>query len=142
MKKFLVTYLAPTSVIEEWKKTDPQKRKAAETEMQGDWKKWMTNHANIFVDKGAGVGKTRRVTAQGSAVTLRSPKKGVLPAWAERIRTSRRRFGYLNEMSAEFAWRCLAFPVLSPAFERRSGKSSSGSSNPTCPGTQTSICAV
>jgi hypothetical protein len=67
MKKFLVTYLAPASVIEEWKKTDPAKRKAAETEMQGDWKKWMTDHANTFIDKGAGVGKTRRVTAQGSA---------------------------------------------------------------------------
>ncbi len=67
MKKFLVTYLASASVIDDWKKTAPEKRKAAETEMQGDWKKWMANHANIFVDKGAGVGKTRRVTAQGSA---------------------------------------------------------------------------
>jgi hypothetical protein len=28
--KFLVTYLAPASVIEEWKKTDPENRKAAE----------------------------------------------------------------------------------------------------------------
>ena len=27
----------------------------------------MGKHAGIFVDKGAGVGKTRRVTAQGSA---------------------------------------------------------------------------
>jgi hypothetical protein len=67
MKKFLVTYLAPAAVIEEWKKTDPGKRKAAETEMQAEWKKWMTDHANVFADKGAGVGKTRRVTAQGSA---------------------------------------------------------------------------
>src|SRR2546423_4252655 len=65
MKRFLVTYLAPASVIDDWKKTDPEKRKSAETQMQGDWQKWMGKHAGIFVDKGAGVGKTRRVTAQG-----------------------------------------------------------------------------
>jgi len=67
MKRFIVTYLAPDSIFDEWKKTDPEKRKAAEEKMQGDWKKWMSDHAHIFVDKGAGVGKTRRVTAQGSA---------------------------------------------------------------------------
>src|SRR3954452_457231 len=66
MKRFLVTYLAPASVIEEWKKTDPEKRKAAEEKMRDDWMKWMSKNANIFVDKGAGVGKTRRATAEGS----------------------------------------------------------------------------
>jgi hypothetical protein len=66
MKRFLVTYLVPASVIDDWKKTAPEKRKEAEAQMQGDWKKWMSNHASIFVDKGAGVGKTRRVTAHGS----------------------------------------------------------------------------
>jgi hypothetical protein len=66
MKKFLVTYLAPASVIDDWKKTDPETRKAAEEKMRADWGKWMSKNANIFVDKGAGVGKTRRVTAQGS----------------------------------------------------------------------------
>ena len=33
MKRFLVTYLAPASVIDDWKKTDPEKRKAAESQM-------------------------------------------------------------------------------------------------------------
>ena len=65
MGKFLVTYLAPASVIEEWKKTEPSKRKAAEEKMQNDWKKWMTDHPKVFADKGAGVGKTKRVDAQG-----------------------------------------------------------------------------
>ena len=69
MKKFLVTYLAPASVIEDWKKTEPAKRKEAEEKMQGDWKKWMSDHMTMFADKGAGVGKTRRVTAQGTADT-------------------------------------------------------------------------
>src|SRR5262249_25431999 len=67
MKKFLVIYLAPTSVIDDWKKTDPEKRRPAEEKMQGDWKKWMIDHAKIFADTGAGVGRTKRITAQGTA---------------------------------------------------------------------------
>ena len=69
MKKFLVTYLAPASVIDDWKKTEPEKRKAAEEKMQGEWKKWMSDHTTMFVDKGAGVGKTKRVAAQGMSDT-------------------------------------------------------------------------
>ncbi len=67
MKKFLVTYLAPASVIEEWKRTEPETRKAAEQKMQGEWEKWMADHAKMFADMGAGVGKTKRVSAQGTA---------------------------------------------------------------------------
>ena len=69
MKKFLVTYLAPTSVIDEWKKTEPEKRKQDENKMQGEWKKWMGDHAKMFADTGAGVGKTKRITKQGTADT-------------------------------------------------------------------------
>jgi hypothetical protein len=69
MKKFLVTYLAPTAVIDEWKKTDPAKRKDAEGKMQTEWKKWMADHANMFADVGAGVGKTKLVTSQGTSDT-------------------------------------------------------------------------
>jgi hypothetical protein len=69
MKKSLVTYLAPASVIDDWKKTEPTKRKEAEEKMQGDWQKWMSDHMKMFVDKGAGVGKTKRVTAQGASDT-------------------------------------------------------------------------
>ena len=69
MKKFLVTYLAPTSVIDEWMKTEPEKRKQEEEKMQGEWKKWMGDHIKMFSDTGAGVGKTKRVTKQGTADT-------------------------------------------------------------------------
>jgi len=69
MKKFLVTYLAPATVIADWKKTEPAKRKEAEEKMQGEWQKWMSDHTAMFVDKGAGVGKTRRVNAQGASDT-------------------------------------------------------------------------
>jgi hypothetical protein len=67
MKKFLVTYLAPASVIDKWKNTEPRQRKESEEKMQGEWKKWMGDHMNMFADKGAGVGKTKRVTANGTA---------------------------------------------------------------------------
>ncbi|HEX9275168.1 MAG TPA: hypothetical protein VGA51_02080 [Casimicrobiaceae bacterium] len=69
MKKFLVTYLAPASVIDDWKKTEPEKRKADEEKMQSEWKKWMSDHMKMFVDKGAGVGKTKSVTARGTSDT-------------------------------------------------------------------------
>ena len=59
MKKFLVTYLAPTSVIEEWKKTDPETRKMAEQKMQDERKKWMSDDPRMFADKGAGDDKTK-----------------------------------------------------------------------------------
>jgi len=67
MKRFLVTYLAPASVLAEWKKTDPDTRKAAQGKMQAEWKQWMSDHANMFADVGAGVGKTKRVTGQGTS---------------------------------------------------------------------------
>ena len=69
MKKFLVTYLASAAVIDDWKRTEPAKRKEAEEKMQGEWKKWISDHTRIFVDRGTGVGKTRRVTAQGTSDT-------------------------------------------------------------------------
>jgi len=69
MKKFLVLYLAPVSVVDDWKKTDPAKRKDAEEKMQREWKKWTSDHAKMFVDAGAVVGKTKRVASQGSSDT-------------------------------------------------------------------------
>ena len=69
MKRFLVTYLVPASVMADWKKTDPTQRKEAETKMQAQWKKWMTDNAKMFVDVGAGVGKTKLVNNQGTSDT-------------------------------------------------------------------------
>lgn len=66
MKKFLVLYLAPATVLEEWSRTDPEKRKEAEEAMRSDWNKWMADHAAMVKDTGAG-GKTKRVVANGIA---------------------------------------------------------------------------
>ena len=69
MSRFLVLYSAPAAVVDEWMKTPAEKRKGAEEKMMQDWKSWMADHGKLFVDKGAGVGKTKRVTAQGVADT-------------------------------------------------------------------------
>jgi hypothetical protein len=69
MKRFLVTYLVPASVMAAWKDTDPAQRKEAQAKMQAQWKKWMTDNANMFVDTGAGVGKTKLVNTQGTSDT-------------------------------------------------------------------------
>ncbi|MEP6701567.1 MAG: hypothetical protein ABJB04_01170 [Betaproteobacteria bacterium] len=67
MKKFLVLYLAPVAVVDEWKKKPEAERKGEEEKMMGEWKQWMSAHAKDFADLGAGAGKTKRVTAQGAA---------------------------------------------------------------------------
>ena len=68
MKKFLVLYLVPASVLEDWSKTEPEKRKVAEEKMRGDWNKWMSDHAKMITDTGVG-GKTKRVSSSGTSDT-------------------------------------------------------------------------
>ena len=63
-KKFLVLYLVPTHVMEDWAKTDPVTRKAAEQRMQGDWQRWMSDHAKMITLTEA-AGKTKAVASGG-----------------------------------------------------------------------------
>ncbi len=65
-QKFIVLYMVPRSVMEDWAKTDPAARKGAEEKMRADWVKWMSDHAGMFVSTEAG-GATKRVTASGVA---------------------------------------------------------------------------
>src|ERR1700691_4525513 len=68
MKKFLVLYLVPPSVIGEWMQTAPEVRKAAEEKMRGEWNAWMASHAKMITDTGAG-GKTKLVSTSGVSDT-------------------------------------------------------------------------
>ncbi len=68
MKKFLVLFLIPQSVLAEWLKTDADKRKAAEDKMRGEWNEWMRKNAKKIGDTQA-CGKTKRVTASGVSDT-------------------------------------------------------------------------
>ncbi len=63
-KRFLALYLVPASVIEDWSKTDAEKRKPAEEKMRAEWNKWMENHAAMIVSTEVG-GKTKRVSQSG-----------------------------------------------------------------------------
>jgi hypothetical protein len=63
-KKFLVLYLAPPSVMEDWAKKDPGERKAAEEKMKAEWQKWMGAHSKMVISTEVG-GKTKRVTSSG-----------------------------------------------------------------------------
>ena len=67
-KKFLALYLVPASVMADWKKTDPDVRKAAEQKMQPEWGKWMGDHSNMITLTEAG-GKTKRITTSGVSDT-------------------------------------------------------------------------
>ena len=68
MKKFLALYLIPVSMIDEWAKTEPEKRKVAEEKMRTEWDEWMGAHASMIISTDAG-GKTKRVTATGVSDT-------------------------------------------------------------------------
>jgi hypothetical protein len=61
-------FFAPIAVIEEWKKTPAETRKAAEEKMRGEWGQWMGQHGKSVSDT-AGAGKTKRITATGVADT-------------------------------------------------------------------------
>jgi hypothetical protein len=64
MKKFLVLYLAPAKVIEDWSRTDPEPRKTAEDKMRDEWQRWLSDHASILTTTEA-AGKTKRASSDG-----------------------------------------------------------------------------
>lgn len=67
MKKFLVLYLIPPSVMDDWMKTPLEVRKPEEDKMSRDIQAWMSSRSKLFSDPGAGLGKTTRVTQGGTS---------------------------------------------------------------------------
>ena len=65
MKKFLVLYMIPPPVMDEWKKTPSEDRKAAEDKMSREMQAWTGGRGKLFTDRGAGLGKAKRVTSGG-----------------------------------------------------------------------------
>jgi hypothetical protein len=63
-KKFLVLFLAPSQVLQDWAKTDPETRKGAEEKMRADWQRWMGEHASMILTTEAG-GRTKKLSAAG-----------------------------------------------------------------------------
>jgi hypothetical protein len=71
MKRFLVLYMIPPSVMDEWMKTPPENRKSEEDKMSRDIQAWMSSRSKVFIDPGAGLGKAMRVT-QGQTSDARN----------------------------------------------------------------------
>lgn len=69
MQKFLVLYQMPVQGLEDWQKIDPAVRKEMEDKMKGEWNVWMDANRSMLSGETAGVGKTKRVTADGVADT-------------------------------------------------------------------------
>jgi hypothetical protein len=67
-QKYLVLYLVPTSVIENWRNTDAAVRQPAEEKMRAAWGQWMNEHGKMILSTEAG-GATKRVTKDGVADT-------------------------------------------------------------------------
>lgn len=65
MKKFLVLYMIPPSVMDEWKQTPAEERKAAEDKMGREILEWTGGRGKMFTDRGAGLGKATRITSSG-----------------------------------------------------------------------------
>lgn len=66
MKKFLVLYKIPSSVMDDWRQTSAESRKVAEDKMSREIQTWTPGRAKIFIDPGAGLGKTKRITSSGA----------------------------------------------------------------------------
>ena len=64
MNKFLVLFLAPVAVIDEWMKKPAEEREAGEKQMQAEWGAWMAAHAGLVKESNA-AGKTKCVSAAG-----------------------------------------------------------------------------
>jgi hypothetical protein len=63
MKKFLALYMANTGAMADMMKnsTPEQRKKGSEA-----WTKWMEDHKASLVDRGAPVGKTKRIDTKGT----------------------------------------------------------------------------
>jgi hypothetical protein len=65
MKKYFALFSIPASVVDDWKKTTKaEDMKAASDKMMQEWGKWTKEHEKNLSDKGAPLGKTKRVTSQ------------------------------------------------------------------------------
>lgn len=67
MKKFLAVFIGTSESRERsgWDKLDDAKRKALEAKGMKAWMDWAATHANVIVDQGGPLGKTKRTAKNG-----------------------------------------------------------------------------
>ena len=66
MSKFFVLYRAPVSAIEQMMAASTAEQMKAGMDA---WMTWMKSHTKAFIDMGAPLGKTKRITAAGVSGT-------------------------------------------------------------------------
>ena len=67
MKTFLAVFTGSPHAMDEWKSMDPAQREAKEKAGMEAWKGWVEEHQASIVDHGAPLGKTKRISASGTA---------------------------------------------------------------------------
>jgi hypothetical protein len=67
MKTFLAIYLGSAAGRERWMALNEAERKQREKTGMAAWQGWMTSHKSVLADGGGPLGKTKRVSAKGSA---------------------------------------------------------------------------
>jgi hypothetical protein len=65
MKKFLAVYLGTPDTMGEWNKLPEVERKEREQQGMKAWGDWMAKHAQVVLDTGGPLGKTKRTSKQG-----------------------------------------------------------------------------
>ena len=65
MQKFIALYCMPVSGLEAWMAKPKSETEPEEKRLQAEWGVWMAAHKDSLVGSHAGVGKTKRVGAEG-----------------------------------------------------------------------------
>lgn len=64
MDKFLVMFIAPVTVMDEWMQKPEEERNAGMKKMKEEWDAWTEAHKDMIKETN-GAGKTKRVTGTG-----------------------------------------------------------------------------
>jgi hypothetical protein len=67
MKHFLAVYTGSPAGMDAWNALDAAQRETREKAGMEGWTAWATQHQSSIVDPGAPLGKTKRVSADGTA---------------------------------------------------------------------------
>jgi len=67
MKKFLAVFTGSPEAMDAWKAMEPKQREEKEKAGMAAWKQWAEAHAKDIVDQGSPLGKTKQVSAKGTA---------------------------------------------------------------------------
>lgn len=67
MKLYLAIFTGSAAAMDAWKALDPETRAQREQAGMQAWQQWATIHAGAIADRGAPLGRTKRVSAEGIA---------------------------------------------------------------------------